>query len=73
MPTTHTPLNVSTGENTVNDPGRQRLPLIVWMLGVVTFVSATTEMIVAGLLPQVASSLDVTIAQAGLLITVCAL
>ena len=73
MPTTHTPLNVSTGENAVDGAGRQRLPLIVWMLGVVTFVMGTTEMIVAGLLPQVASSLDVTIAQAGLLITVFAL
>jgi len=73
MPTTLTPLDVSTGEDTADDAGRQRLPLIVWMLGVVTFVMGTTEMIVAGLLPQVASSLDVTIAQAGLLITVFAL
>jgi predicted MFS family arabinose efflux permease len=73
MPTTETPINLSAGEATVDAPGRQRLPLIVWMLGVVTFVMGTTEMIVAGLLPQVASSLDVTIAQAGLLITVFAL
>ncbi|WPU09488.1 MFS transporter [Pseudarthrobacter oxydans] len=73
MPTTHTPLNVSAGEDTADIAGRQRLPLIVWMLGVVTFVMGTTEMIVAGLLPQVASSLEVTIAQAGLLITVFAL
>jgi DHA1 family inner membrane transport protein len=43
------------------------------MLGLVTFVMGTTEMIVAGLLPQVASSLSVSIAQAGLLITVYAL
>jgi DHA1 family inner membrane transport protein len=52
---------------------RQRLPLVVWMLGTVTFVMGTSELIVAGLLPEVATSLDVTISQAGLLITVFAL
>lgn len=51
---------------------RTRLPLTVWLLGAVAFVMGTTEMIVAGLLPQVADSLDVTIGQAGLLITVFA-
>lgn len=54
-------------------PARTRLPLLVWMLGAVTFVMGTTELIVAGLLPQVASSLQVSVAQAGLLITVFAL
>ncbi|RYE38392.1 MAG: MFS transporter [Hyphomicrobiales bacterium] len=74
MSTTHDPLEtVATAGDIVDAPVRQRLPLIVWMLGVVTFVMGTTEMIVAGLLPQVATSLDVTIAQAGLLITVYAL
>lgn len=73
MPTTHTPLEAPPGERATGDAGRQRLPLIVWMLGLVTFVMGTTEMIVAGLLPQVASSLSVSIAQAGLLITVYAL
>jgi len=43
------------------------------MLGVVTFVMGTTEMIVAGLLPEVAGALDVSIAQAGLMITIYAL
>lgn len=49
-----------------------RLPVTVWMLGAVAFIMGTTEMIVAGLLPQVADSLGVTIGQAGLLITVFA-
>ncbi|WP_285241609.1 MFS transporter [Pseudarthrobacter sp. MEB009] len=73
MSTTHTLSETAAGAAIISPPGRQRLPLIVWMLGVVTFVMGTTEMIVAGLLPQVASSLEVTIAQAGLLITVFAL
>lgn len=73
MSTTQNWSDTATEVTTVSPPGRQRLPLVVWMLGVVTFVMGTTEMIVAGLLPQVASSLDVTIAQAGLLITVFAL
>ncbi|WP_442576367.1 MFS transporter [Microbacterium sp. F51-2R] len=62
-------------EDVVTAPprARERLPLVVWMLGLVTFVMGTTEMIVAGLLPSVAASLDVTLPQAGLLITVYAL
>ncbi|WP_311214740.1 MULTISPECIES: MFS transporter [unclassified Arthrobacter] len=73
MPTIHAPIDVATGEITADDASRKRLPFIVWMLGVVTFVMGTTEMIIAGLLSQVASSLNVTIAQAGLLISVYAL
>ncbi|KZX21686.1 MFS transporter [Rathayibacter tanaceti] len=73
MPTTQKLPPVAADQNGVHTPERQRLPMVVWMLGVVAFVMGTTELIVAGLLPQVAASLDVSIAQAGLLITVFAL
>ncbi|TAP28475.1 MFS transporter [Arthrobacter sp. S41] len=73
MPTNQTESKESTGLASTPATGRQRLPLIVWMLGVVTFVMGTTEMIVAGLLPEVAGALDVSIAQAGLMITIYAL
>ncbi len=44
----------------------------MWLLGSVTFLMSTTELIVAGLLPNVAQALSITQAQAGLLITVFA-
>lgn len=50
----------------------ERLPATVWLLGAVAFLMGTTELIVAGLLPQMAAALQVSIAQAGLLITVFA-
>ncbi|MFC9335265.1 MFS transporter [Arthrobacter sp. NPDC057009] len=46
-----------------------RLPLIVPLLTVGTFLMITTEYMVAGLLPQMAADLNVSIAQVGLLIT----
>jgi predicted MFS family arabinose efflux permease len=52
---------------------QKRLPLTVWLLGAVAFIMGTTEMIVAGLLPQVSDALDVSVGQAGLLITVFAI
>jgi predicted MFS family arabinose efflux permease len=49
-----------------------RLPLLVLVLAFGTFLMGTTEFVVAGLLPGMADSLDVSVAHAGLLITVFA-
>ncbi|WP_034511171.1 MFS transporter [Blastococcus sp. URHD0036] len=49
-----------------------RLPLVVYVLAVGTFLMLTTEFVVAGLLPEIAGDLRVGVAQAGLLITVFA-
>ncbi len=51
---------------------RVRLPFVVYVLAVGTFLMLTTEFVVAGLLPEIAGDLQVTVAQAGLLITVFA-
>lgn len=50
-------------------PHRQRLPFVVPLLTLGTFLMITTEYIVAGLLQEIASDLHVSIAQVGLLIT----
>ncbi|MGY1704774.1 MFS transporter [Geodermatophilus sp. SYSU D00697] len=52
--------------------GPVRLPFVVYVLAVGTFLMLTTEFVVAGLLPEIAGDLQVTVAQAGLLITVFA-
>lgn len=49
-----------------------RLPLVVYVLAVGTFLMLTTEFVVAGILPDVARDLKVSLAQAGSLITVFA-
>lgn len=49
-----------------------RLPLVVYALALGTFLMGTTEFVVAGLLPEMAGDLRVSVAQAGLLITVFA-
>ncbi|MET8339878.1 MFS transporter [Streptosporangium canum] len=49
-----------------------RLPLVVYVLAVGTFLMLTTEFVVAGLLPEIAGDLRVSVPQAGLLITVFA-
>lgn len=49
-----------------------RLPLIVYVLALGTFLMGTTEFVVAGLLPVISADLQVGVAQAGLLITVLA-
>jgi predicted MFS family arabinose efflux permease len=48
-------------------PGR--LPVVVLVLAGGTFLMGTTEFMVAGLLPEMAADLDVSVARAGLLIT----
>lgn len=74
MTSTQTPAaSPATGATPTPASSTARLPLTVWLLGTVAFVMGTTEMIVAGLLPQIAADLDVSIGQAGLLITVFAL
>jgi predicted MFS family arabinose efflux permease len=49
-----------------------RLPFVVYVLAAGTFLMLTTEFVVAGLLPEIAGDLGVSVAQAGLLITVFA-
>ena len=49
-----------------------RLPLVAYVLALGTFLMGTTEFVVAGLLPEIASDVHVTVARAGLLITVFA-
>ena len=51
-------------------PGR--MPFVVYVLAVGTFLMLTTEFVVAGLLPEIAGDLEVRVARAGLLITVFA-
>ena len=50
-----------------------RLPFVVYALAACTFLMLTTEFVVAGLLPEIAGDLDVSVARAGLLITVFAI
>jgi DHA1 family inner membrane transport protein len=52
---------------------QERLPFIVPLLAVGTFLMITTEYIVAGLLREIATDLRVSIAQVGLLITAFAI
>jgi predicted MFS family arabinose efflux permease len=52
--------------------GSGRLPLVVYVLAVGTFLMLTTEFVVAGLLPEIAGDLRVSVARSGLLITVFA-
>ncbi|MFC9454184.1 MFS transporter [Streptomyces sp. NPDC056983] len=49
-----------------------KLPPVVWLLGAVAFLMGTTELVVAGLLPEISAALDVSVASAGLMITVFA-
>ncbi|MGW7073013.1 MFS transporter [Streptomyces sp. NPDC054855] len=46
-----------------------RLPFVVWVLAVGTFLMGTTEFVIAGLLPEMAADLNVSVSHAGLLIT----
>lgn len=57
----------STRATATRPPGR--LPFVVPVLAVGTFLMCTTEYIVAGLLPQMASDFHVSLSQVGLLIS----
>ncbi len=50
-----------------------RLPLVVYVLALGTFLMLTTEFVVAGILPEIASDLKISVTQAGMLITVFAI
>src|SRR4051794_6139454 len=50
-----------------------RLPLVVYVLAVGTFLMLTSEFVVAGILPEIAGDLQVSLARAGSLITAFAL
>lgn len=50
-----------------------KLPPVVWLLGAVAFLMGTTELVVAGLLPEISSALHISTASAGLMITVFAI
>jgi predicted MFS family arabinose efflux permease len=66
---------VATHDRLALDDGRgrpHRLPLVVYVLALGTFLMIATEFVVAGLLPEMAGDLRVTVARAGLLITVFA-
>ncbi|MEU4250183.1 MFS transporter [Amycolatopsis sp. NPDC026612] len=52
-------------------PGK--LPAVVWVLAAGTFLMGTTEFVIAGLLPELAGDLGVSVSQAGLLITAFAI
>ncbi|WP_405529106.1 MFS transporter [Streptomyces canus] len=46
-----------------------KLPFVVLVLAAGTFLMGTTEFVIAGLLPEIADDLQVSVSQAGLLIT----
>lgn len=50
-----------------------KIPLAVWGIGFGIFAQGASELMLAGLLPEMAAGLRVTIPQAGLLISAFAL
>jgi DHA1 family inner membrane transport protein len=46
-----------------------KLPFVVWLLTLGTFLMGTTEFVVAGILPEMAADLGVSVSRGGLLIT----
>ncbi|MEU6351422.1 MFS transporter [Streptomyces sp. NPDC047072] len=66
---------LDTPTDTRAEEGQQtpaRLPVVVHVLALGTFLMGTTEFVVAGLLPEIADDLQVGVARTGLLITVFA-
>src|SRR4051794_24390834 len=64
----------TAGNTTAGANGRRpRLPLVVYVLALGTFLMLTSEFVVAGVLPLIAGEMQVSIAQAGSLITVFAI
>lgn len=61
------------GTKNVKDRRRAPLPLVVYVLALGTFLMLTSEFVVAGILPLIASDMQVSVAQAGSLITVFAI
>ncbi|OYN94684.1 DHA1 family inner membrane transport protein [Propionibacteriaceae bacterium ES.041] len=54
-------------------PQANRLPLVVHVLALGTFLMLTTEFVIAGILPELATDLQISVGQAGSLITVFAI
>ncbi|GHE59056.1 chloramphenicol efflux pump [Streptomyces vinaceus] len=54
-------------------PVRSRMPVAVYVLGLSVFALGTSEFMLSGLLPPIARDMDVTIPQAGLLISAFAI
>lgn len=52
-----------------NDDRTRKLPFVVLVLSAGTFLMGTTEFVIAGLLPEIADDLNVSVSRAGLLIT----
>jgi DHA1 family inner membrane transport protein len=67
--TLHAPADGRVGHR---DLPPDRLPLVVYVLALGTFLMGTTEFVVAGLLPEIAGDVQVSVARAGLMITVFA-
>ncbi|NQD87457.1 MFS transporter [Paenarthrobacter sp. CM16] len=57
---------------TISPTRTRRLPLVTYVLAVGVFLMGTTEFIVAGILPEIATDLGTSVADAGLMITVFA-
>ncbi|MFF1932903.1 MFS transporter [Streptomyces sp. NPDC058228] len=68
--TLHAPADARLGD--LGQPKPARLSAVVYVLALGTFLMGTTEFVVAGLLPEIASDVQVSVARAGLLITVFA-
>lgn len=67
--TLHAPTGLRAGDR---ERPPNRLPLVVYVLALGTFLMGTTEFVVAGLLPEIAGDVQISVARAGLLITVFA-
>ncbi len=63
---------MSTTAATVDDTPVARLPSVIYVLAAGVFLMGTTEFVVAGILPEIADGLNVSVADAGLMITVFA-
>jgi len=66
------PTAIGTRPPAVSDSPSGRLPLVVYVLALGTFLMLTTEFVIAGILPEVAGELHISLAQAGSLITIFA-
>lgn len=70
MTTTSTPATSAVEAATASQ--KSRLPLVVYVLAIGTFLMLTTEFVVAGILPEVAAGLQISLDRAAGLITVFA-
>lgn len=71
--TDHRNVTPSSGSAPTDEGQAPRLPLVVWVLALGTFLMGTTEFVVAGVLPEMADDFGIPVARAGLSITVFAI